>query len=92
MPILGRGILGLEMGTGYSTLGLPLDVGEMKEGTMKGADRDLVNVGIGLSASCHSSIPANAAHPPNSQHAFLWLTQMGDLHNPSREPQCASPR
>ena len=32
MPILGRVILGLEMGTGYSTLGAPLDVGEMKEG------------------------------------------------------------
>jgi dihydrolipoamide dehydrogenase len=44
MLILGGGIIGLEMGTVYSTLGARLDVVEMLEGLMPGADRDLVKV------------------------------------------------
>ena len=44
MLILGGGIIGLEMGTVYSTLGARLDVVEMMDGLMQGADRDLVKV------------------------------------------------
>ena len=44
MLILGGGIIGLEMGTVYSTLGARLDVVEMMDGLMQGADRDLVRV------------------------------------------------
>ena len=44
MLILGGGIIGLEMGTVYSTLGARLDVVEMLDGLMPGADRDLVKV------------------------------------------------
>jgi dihydrolipoamide dehydrogenase len=44
MLILGGGIIGLEMGTVYSTLGARLDVVEMLDGLMTGADRDLVRV------------------------------------------------
>ena len=42
--VIGGGIIGLEMGTVYSTLGARLDVVEMLDGLMLGADRDLVNV------------------------------------------------
>jgi dihydrolipoamide dehydrogenase len=42
--VIGGGIIGLEMGTVYSTLGARLDVVEMMDGLMLGADRDLVNV------------------------------------------------
>ena len=42
--IIGGGIIGLEMGTVYSTLGARLDVVEMMDGLMLGADRDLVAV------------------------------------------------
>src|SRR6185436_6380965 len=42
--IIGGGIIGLEMGTVYSTLGAQLDVVEMLDGLMLGADRDLVAV------------------------------------------------
>jgi dihydrolipoamide dehydrogenase len=42
MLIIGGGIIGLEMGTVYSTLGTRLDVVEMMDGLMLGADRDLV--------------------------------------------------
>ena len=44
MLILGGGIIGLEMGTVYSSLGARLDVVEMLDGLMQGADRDLVKV------------------------------------------------
>ena len=44
MLILGGGIIGLEMGTVYSTLGARLDVVEMLDGLMQGADRDLVKI------------------------------------------------
>ncbi|NDC60692.1 MAG: dihydrolipoyl dehydrogenase [Betaproteobacteria bacterium] len=44
MLVLGGGIIGLEMGTVYSTLGARLEVVEMMDGLMQGADRDLVKV------------------------------------------------
>jgi dihydrolipoamide dehydrogenase len=44
MLLVGGGIIGLEMGTVYSTLGARLDVVEMQDGLMPGADRDLVKV------------------------------------------------
>jgi dihydrolipoamide dehydrogenase len=44
MLIVGGGIIGLEMGTVYSALGSRLDVVEMLDGLMQGADRDLVKV------------------------------------------------
>ena len=44
MLVIGGGIIGLEMGTVYSTLGARLDVVEMLPGLMPGADRDLVRV------------------------------------------------
>ncbi len=50
MLIVGGGIIGLEMGTVYSTLGARLDVVEMLDGLMPGADRDLVKVWQKLNA------------------------------------------
>jgi len=44
MLIIGGGIIGLEMGSVYSTLGARLDVVEVLDGLMPGADRDLVAV------------------------------------------------
>lgn len=44
MLVIGGGIIGLEMATVYSTLGARLDVVELLDGLMPGADRDLVNV------------------------------------------------
>ena len=44
MLVIGGGIIGLEMATVYSTLGSRLDVVEMLDGLMPGADRDLVKV------------------------------------------------
>ena len=44
MLVIGGGIIGMEMATVYSTLGSRIDVVEMLEGLMTGADRDLVQV------------------------------------------------
>ncbi len=44
MLVVGGGIIGLEMANVYSTLGARIDVVEMLDGVMTGADRDLVRV------------------------------------------------
>src|SRR6266566_695805 len=44
MLVIGGGIIGLEMATVYSTLGTRIDVVEMLDAVMAGADRDLVKV------------------------------------------------
>ncbi|MGZ8303561.1 MAG: dihydrolipoyl dehydrogenase [Telluria sp.] len=44
MLVIGGGIIGLEMATVYSTLGARIDVVEMMDGLMQGADRDMVRV------------------------------------------------
>ena len=44
MLVIGGGIIGMEMATVYSTLGARVDVVEMLDGLMLGADRDLVKV------------------------------------------------
>ena len=44
MLVIGGGIIGLEMATVYSTLGTRIDVVEMMDGLMQGADRDMVKV------------------------------------------------
>ena len=44
MLVVGGGIIGLEMATVYSSLGTRIDVVEMLDGLMLGADRDLVKV------------------------------------------------
>ncbi|MFL9872307.1 dihydrolipoyl dehydrogenase [Paraburkholderia megapolitana] len=44
MLVIGGGIIGLEMATVYATLGSQIDVVEMLDGLMAGADRDLVKV------------------------------------------------
>lgn len=44
MLVIGGGIIGLEMATVYSTFGARIDVVEMMDGLMQGADRDAVKI------------------------------------------------
>jgi len=44
MLVIGGGIIGLEMANVYSTLGARIEVVEMLDGLMQGADRDMVKV------------------------------------------------
>ncbi len=57
--VIGGGIIGLEMGTVYSTLGARLDVVEMMDGLMQGADRDLVKVWQKMNAPRFDNIMLN---------------------------------
>lgn len=59
MLVIGGGIIGLEMGTVYSTLGARLDVVEMMDGLMQGADRDLVKVWQKMNAHRFDNIMTN---------------------------------
>lgn len=59
MLIIGGGIIGLEMGTVYSTLGTRLDVVEMMDGLMQGPDRDLVKVWDKVNAHRFDNIMLN---------------------------------
>ena len=59
MLIIGGGIIGLEMGAVYSTLGARLDVVEMMDGLMQGADRDLVKVWEKMNAHRFDNIMIN---------------------------------
>jgi dihydrolipoamide dehydrogenase len=56
MLVVGGGIIGLEMATVYSTLGARVDVVEMLDGLMLGADRDLVKVWQKMNAQRFDSI------------------------------------
>jgi dihydrolipoamide dehydrogenase len=59
MLVIGGGIIGLEMGTVYSTLGTRLDVVEMMDGLMLGADRDLVAVWQKMNARRFDNVMLN---------------------------------
>jgi len=86
MLVIGGGIIGLEMGTVYSTLGTRLDVVEMLDGLMPGADRDLVRVWEKVNKHRFDRImvatktTAVAAKPD-----ALWVTFEGP--NAPKEPQ-----
>jgi dihydrolipoamide dehydrogenase len=56
MLVVGGGIIGLEMATVYATLGAKIDVVEMLDGMMLGADRDLVKVWEKYSAKHFASV------------------------------------
>jgi dihydrolipoamide dehydrogenase len=56
MLVIGGGIIGLEMATVYAALGSRIDIVEMLDGLMAGADRDLVRVWQKRNASCFNRI------------------------------------
>ncbi|MCS3803342.1 dihydrolipoamide dehydrogenase [Chromobacterium alkanivorans] len=86
MLIIGGGIIGLEMGTVYSTLGARLDVVEMMDGLMQGADRDLVKVWQKWNAHRFDNIMLNtktvAVEPKDDG---VWVTFEGE--QAPKEPQ-----
>jgi dihydrolipoamide dehydrogenase len=79
MLIVGGGIIGLEMGTVYSALGARLDVVEMLDGLMQGADRDLVKVWEKMNAHRFDNIMLKtrtvAAH---AQEDGIWVEFEGE--------------
>jgi dihydrolipoamide dehydrogenase len=87
MLILGGGIIGLEMGTVYSTLGARLDVVEMLDGLMQGADRDLVKVWEKWNSHRFDNIMLKTKTVAlEAKEDGIWATFEGE--NAPKDPQC----
>lgn len=85
MLVIGGGIIGLEMGTVYSTLGTRLDVVEMMDGLMQGADRDLVKVWQKMNAYRFDNIFINTKTTAvEAREDGIYVTFAGD--NAPKEP------
>ncbi|MEP7183934.1 MAG: dihydrolipoyl dehydrogenase [Betaproteobacteria bacterium] len=86
MLVIGGGIIGLEMGTVYSTLGARLDVVEMLDGLMPGADRDLVRVWEKMNKHRFDRIMVGTRTTKvEAKPDALWVTFEGA--NAPKEPQ-----
>ena len=86
MLVIGGGIIGLEMGTVYSTLGSRLDVVEMLDGLMPGADRDLVRVWDKMNKHRFDRIMLSTKTTAvEAKSDALWVTFEGP--NAPKEPQ-----
>jgi len=86
MLIIGGGIIGLEMGTVYSTLGARLDVVEMMDGLMQGADRDLVKVWQKMNEHRFDNIMVKTKTVGmEAKPDGIWVTFEGE--NAPKEPQ-----
>src|SRR3546814_3377206 len=86
MLVVGGGIIGLEMGTGYSTLGTRLDVVEMQDGLMLGADRDLVKVWQKMNAPRFDNIMLKTKTvAAEARKDGIWVSFEGE--GAPREPQ-----
>ena len=87
MLIIGGGIIGLEMGTVYSTLGARLDVVEMADGLMQGADRDLVKVWQTSNKHRFDNIMLNTKTVRiEPKQDGIWVSFEGN--SAPKEPQC----
>ena len=84
--VVGGGIIGLEMGTVYSTLGARLDVVEMLDGLMQGADRDLVKVWQKMNARRFDNIMLKTKTVgAEATNEGIWVRFEGE--NAPKEPQ-----
>lgn len=79
MLIIGGGIIGLEMGTVYSTLGARLDVVEMTDQLMQGADRDLVKVWMNMNKHRFDQVMLNTKTVGiEAREDGIWVSFEGD--------------
>ncbi len=86
MLVIGGGIIGLEMGTVYSALGSRLDVVEMQDVLMPGADRDLVKVWQKFNAHRFDQIMLNTRTvSAEARDDGIWVSFEGN--NAPKEPQ-----
>ena len=87
MLVIGGGIIGLEMATVYSSLGARIDVVEMLDGLMQGADRDLVKVWEKQNAHRFDNIMLKTKTvSAEAKDDGIWVGFEGD--KAPTEPQC----
>ncbi|MFO1273534.1 MAG: dihydrolipoyl dehydrogenase [Rubrivivax sp.] len=86
MLVVGGGIIGLEMATVYSTLGARIDVVEMLDGLMQGADRDLVKVWQKMNAGRFDKVMLKTKTVgAEANNEGIWVRFEGD--GAPQEPQ-----
>jgi hypothetical protein len=97
MLIVGGGIIGLEMGTVYSTLGARLDVVEMLEGLIRSAEKvfpeaifavhldhgDLDTCMDCINSGVYSSVMIDASHHPLEKNIEITKRVVEAAHAPS---------
>jgi len=87
MLVIGGGIIGLEMATVYSTLGARIDVVEMMDGLMQGADRDLVKVWEKVNAHRFDNVMLKTKTvSAEAKKDGIWVRFEGE--KAPAEPQC----
>jgi dihydrolipoamide dehydrogenase len=87
MLVIGGGIIGLEMATVYSALGAKIDIVELMDGLMAGADRDLVKVWEKMNLSRFNQVMLGTkAAAVEAKKDGIWVKFEG-AKAPS-EPQC----
>jgi len=87
MLVIGGGIIGLEMATVYSSLGSQIDIVELSNTLMAGADRDLVKVWEKMNMPRFNKVMLKtSAASAIAKDDGIWVDFKGDKA-PS-EPQC----
>lgn len=87
MLVIGGGIIGLEMATVYSSLGSQIDIVELSNTLMAGADRDLVKVWEKMNLPRFNKVMLKtSAASAIAKDDGIWVDFKGDKA-PS-EPQC----
>ena len=87
MLVIGGGIIGLEMATVYSSLGSQIDIVELADGLMAGADRDLVKVWEKMNLSRFNRVMLKTkAVQSEAKDVGIWM-QFEGLNAPT-EMQC----
>ena len=87
MLVIGGGIIGLEMATVYSSLGSQIDIVELSDGLMAGADRDLVKVWEKMNLSRFNRVMLNTkAAKSEAKEDGIWIQFEGP--NAPTEMQC----
>ncbi|WP_423761830.1 dihydrolipoyl dehydrogenase [Burkholderia sp. NLJ2] len=87
MLVVGGGIIGLEMATVYSSLGARIDIVEMLDGLMAGADRDLVKVWEKFNSDSFAHVMLKTrTTKAEARPDGIYVSFEGDKAPP--EPQC----
>lgn len=79
MLVIGGGIIGLEMATVYSSLGSKIDIVELSNTLMAGADRDLVKVWEKMNLARFNKVMLNtSAASATAKDDGIWVEFKGD--------------
>ncbi len=79
MLVIGGGIIGLEMATVYSSLGSQIDIVELSNTLMAGADRDLVKVWEKMNLPRFNKVMLNtSAASATAKEDGIWVDFKGD--------------